>query len=82
MLDRKIGKFFVSQNLVKNYLMLADILGQMGFVPLRVEYYYANATFEYVGISKMFDEVKEGEQVPEYLVKISNNKVLVEKEKK
>lgn len=78
MRNRHLGKFYVTGSLVENG-ELWRVLSLMEFVPTRAEYLWANDAFEYIGMSPMFEEVKEGQIIPEYVVGLNqfDNKVSV-----
>jgi len=45
------------------------------FRPLHIEFrHWENNTWHIYGVSEMFEEIKEGEAIPEYLVIFTNNK--------
>lgn len=54
----KIGKFYVSRDAVMSPRFHA-VLAEMEFVPLRVECLFLGDKFEYIGLSKFFDETDE-----------------------
>ena len=62
----KIGMMRVTKEMVfnKNFPVL---LGEIAFVPLKVHMNY-DGIFEYTGLSRIFEEIEKGQEVPQYLV--------------
>lgn len=70
-MDNRIGKFYISAPLIDDYNDgLVATLAIMGFIPTRVEAVWHRRKFEYIGISHMFREVPEGDEMPEYVVEV------------
>ena len=68
----RVGKIKVPQfMLYDEYVTLRTILGELGFVPLDVQRFDYYEFVTYVGVSDKFDELLEGEKIPEYSVSIS-----------
>ncbi len=40
-------------------------------IPTKVEFIFCTDTFEVTGTSKLFDQLKEGEQIPEYKFRVN-----------
>lgn len=61
---------------------IAEMFKQLSFVPIRIEWLLTYDVSKYTGISYMFDELKEGDKIPEYevtLEKTKNGKIKVVK---
>lgn len=72
--SRRIGRFEVSGRCVNDTLEeLQQILAYMKFVPLRVEFLFHKDVFDYIGISPLFENVEEGDVIPKYQLRISQN---------
>lgn len=69
---RRIGKFYITIEAVDSG-SIAEILGDLGFVPHRVECLFHKDKFEYIGTSHKFKAVVEGHEIPEYLIDVSHN---------
>lgn len=67
------GLFYVHETELENADFFADVLHNMRFIPLRVEFHYDRGAFEYIGLSPMFDEINVGEKVPEYVLEMSRD---------
>lgn len=65
------GKFYVTRAMVEG-VNFPDFLAMIRFVPFRVECLFPDR-FEYAGESPLFDELKEGEVVPEYQINIGED---------
>ena len=74
----RLGKIYFSNAIVEGEDMVR-ILRVLEFVPYRVEHMWHNFTFEYVGISPLFDIVPEGGSIPSYIVHITPEEVSVER---
>jgi len=70
----KIGKITIDRYLYDNDLeTLREFYKSIEIVPLRVEHLYHTDAFEIIGDSPMFDETKEGDIAPEYIVIVTYN---------
>jgi len=67
------GRILISDKLTRNN-EIPYVFYKIGFLPVRVEFLYAQISFEYIGISDLFDTVEEGEMIPTYVIKIDKNK--------
>ena len=66
-----IGNIYISNTLLKTDPdQVARILRAISFVPVRVEYLWSRAAFEYEGLSPHFRERTKGECVPAYKVEV------------
>ena len=61
------GKFMATRELAWS-VSFADALAMMRFIPVRVEYTPWDGKVEFIGVSKLFDELMEGEIVPLYAI--------------
>lgn len=67
--DRRIGKFMVTIDLIeKSIESVAETLKLLEFVPLRVECLGWGGSYEYIGISPLFDEIDEGSLPTLYMI--------------
>ena len=57
----------------ENHSEVVEIFKQMEFIPTYVDKIDYFMQFKVVGYSKMFDELKEGELLPEYTLHIYKN---------
>ena len=75
---RHIGKFYVSQVLNETDEWMR-VLHLMNFAPIHVKFMSDTDSYEYIGVSPMFEEVSEGTPIPEYVVVLSeeNNEISV-----
>lgn len=65
----RIGRFSIDwHSYEKEIKRLEQVFCKMRFVPVRVECLGYEATYELTGISHLFDEVKKGEVIPEYVL--------------
>lgn len=72
-MERRIGKFFVSRDLIWNNSDLFQQLMELGkFIILRAESLDYQGTYEYVALSPIFDVLSEGQAVPEYSIKVTD----------
>jgi len=62
---KRLGKFYVSPEMIRNPA-LVEILKRLAFLPYRVEFLAHKDSFEYIGISKAFEELEAGSLPPEY----------------
>lgn len=63
----KIGKFYISQDLLRlDYEMVKKVLSKV--VVVRCERQFHNHSFEYIAIGNPFDEIQTGEVPPTYTV--------------
>ena len=74
----QIGIFYVQRDMLGKPV-LVKTLHSMQFIPTRVEYIFHQSAFEYVGISPLFDEVKDGDPVPAYDIEVTDGKVMAKK---
>ena len=59
----KVSDILIKQDWGKLYIFFKD------FRPTYIEFrHWENDTWHYYGVSELFDELKEGEQVPQYEV--------------
>lgn len=65
MLERRIGKFYVSRDAVWSGDFL-PVLKALDFIPMRAEYLDYKNVFEYIGYSPLFEVKKIGDEVSEY----------------
>ena len=72
--SQQLGKFFLSEELVRNNPDLVDAaFRDMQFVPVRAEMHFMHEELEYAGISPKFAAVQKGVIIPTYLVHIFSN---------
>ena len=69
----KIGKFYISNKEMKDLESMVSLFSYLKFVPLRVELLAYNMKYELYGISKLFDDVPEGFNTPEYDIQITKD---------
>ncbi|MBW1853097.1 MAG: hypothetical protein JRJ00_00190 [Deltaproteobacteria bacterium] len=70
--NKKIGSIEISLDLIENNLeTVSKLFSKMEFVALRAECHIYINSIKYVGISRMFREIKEGEEIPEYRTMIT-----------
>ncbi len=67
MLERRIGKFYVSKELVNSEEMII-ILRELKFIPYRGECLFYRGEFEYIGYSPLFESLKIGAETPTYRI--------------
>ena len=48
----------------------ADMLAEMRFIPLKVEMLCSPKGFEYTGLSRLFDEIEDGDAIPIYKLNV------------
>ena len=66
---KRLGRFYRDFNLVESEPELVEeIFVQLRFIPYKVEGRNDRETFEYIGISPMFDELEFGSFAPEYVI--------------
>lgn len=67
---KRLGQFWVSKHLVESEddNEIAKVLALLGFVPVRVAYFWEREAYQYLGWSPMFREVETNEQTPEYQI--------------
>lgn len=63
----KIGKFKVHKSIVY-HPDFHEILSEMKFVPLGIDYVSINDIFIYTGMSSLFDPLPKDEMIPEYRI--------------
>ena len=71
MKKRRIGKFYVSDELIKEN-SFAKLLAKMEFIPLRVEHLGYEGRFEYIGTSPLFNEHRDGMLLYEYDITVND----------
>lgn len=72
---RNVGKFSVSCEFIfQDAEKMAAIFSLLKIIPVRAEYMFHNETIEYIAISDKFEEVPEGNPVPEYTLTILTDK--------
>jgi len=64
--NRRIGKVTVSTGLIDNSPEVVKLMFSK-FIPIRAEMIWHMGWVEYIGISDLFEEIKEGDAVPEYI---------------
>lgn len=77
----KVGKFYISEALVKNessHNAMCSIMSKM--IIIRAEYLFAKQKFEYFAISDLFESNPDGCIVPTYKIIIGTHGFMVEKE--
>ena len=84
--DKKIGKFRIDARFVRREPeRVFEAFKIMKFVPVRAEHLFCSEEIEYMGMADRFEEIAQGEQVPEYKIIIAQsdagNVELVEFEK-
>lgn len=80
-MKHRIGKFYVLNDFLdttSSIECINKILTEMKFIPTKVDFLYAENKFEYIGISHMFNELKLGVEIPEYIIEVSNNRISVQ----
>ena len=70
MKNRRLGKFWVSRHLMDNDIDAVQMI-MCQCVPIDVELKYEKDAFHYLSISKHFDKVDIGSDVPEYIIEFS-----------
>lgn len=71
--EMRMGKFYIADSLARNQSdSVAQVLGEMKFVPTRVEYLWFKSSFLMEGISPKFREVKKGMEIPFYEIIIND----------
>jgi hypothetical protein len=65
-----LGKIILSNAIIENE-DLVEVFYKMKLIPYRVEHLWHESAFEYGGYSPLFDELKEGEVIPEYQIEIN-----------
>ena len=72
--SKKHGLLNLSAGLVEtNTELLAEALAYIKFVPVSVRFLY-QGEYEYIGLSKDFREVEEGQRSPYYVLEINCDK--------
>ena len=61
----RAGKFYVNKKQVEDESVL-DLIFNMRFTPVLVEYNVMTGMYEYSGTSSLFDEIEYGDMTPEY----------------
>jgi hypothetical protein len=68
------GRFYLQAKLIReDPKIVADILSDINFVPLRVEAMFHDDSIEYVGLSPRFDAVEPGKTYPTYDINTTYN---------
>lgn len=63
----RIGKFRIQRFvLVEQLDIVREFMQEVGFVPTRVELLFHSDSFEMIGFSEQFDDIKDGEKAPMY----------------
>jgi hypothetical protein len=65
-MGKKLGKFYIDSNLLKESEMLHKAFGKLEFIPYQAGYRYDIMALEAIGLSPMFDEIEEGAEPPLY----------------
>lgn len=78
--SRQIGRFRISAFIIQlDPQKVADLFRLMNAVPVRAEMHFDRQEIEYTAISKLFSEVEEGGETPEYVLNITEDEVQVER---
>jgi len=73
-MENRFGKFSIgARNVRKKPRQVAQMLGILQFVPMRVESFDYEAYFEYRGLSPKFRRLEKGELIPEYRIVLSSD---------
>lgn len=67
-MKKRIGKIFISSELIKNMNINEMLKVTSKFVVIRCEHLYCKNEFEYIAICPEFDEIEEYEAPPTYYV--------------
>lgn len=68
---KRLGQFWVSKHLVEDETSeLRQVLALLGFVPVRVTYFWEREAFQYLGHSPMFRQIEANSRTPEYAIVI------------
>lgn len=71
---RNLGKFSINSDFIKDHPEeLAKVFAIMKCVPVRAEMIFHKNEIEYFAIAENFPEIKKGEIIPEYLIKITQS---------
>lgn len=74
-MKNRLGKFYIDKDLIENnFEEVQKIMSKV--VVVRAEMLYQSNSIEYMAISKDFDEVSEGKEIPTYKVKVSQDIVI------
>ena len=68
--NRRIGKVKISTGLIEKSPEFVHLVFSK-FIPVRAEMIWHMGHVEYIGVSDLFEEVKEGDFVPEYIFEIT-----------
>jgi len=76
--ENRIGRFYISENLIKTENVHYDIFSKV--IIIKCEYIFHNKIFEYMGYSKLFDQIEPGHKVPKYIFSVKyNGQVIAER---
>ncbi len=71
--ERRYGKFTIPAVMLRlSHESVQRIYKEV--IPTRVEFMYDADAFMVIGISELFDTLKEGEQIPEYEIRVDTFK--------
>lgn len=80
-LPRNLGKFYISDRVFQSegWENMQKYLSH--FLIVRCEFLFCSQCFEYIAYSNLFDEIKEGEEPPEYDLdfKSTKDKIIVKR---
>ncbi len=72
--NRQLGRFSISEELVRNNPdLVARAFALFGIVPVRAESMFWNRSIEYVALCESFHEVPDGVTVTEYTLCITDD---------
>lgn len=73
--NKQLGKLVVTLDMFHGKLdQVAAIFAMLKLIPVRAETLYFEQRISYTAISERFDEVPDGERIPEYKLTISADK--------
>ena len=67
-MKRNLGKFYINLNAMDDS-RINEVLTQLDFIPVKVDYSFDVIGYEYTGFSPLFRETLVNEAVPEYHIK-------------
>jgi len=71
---RQLGRFKLDYQLIKaNPMRVARIFSYMQCIPIRAEMMFDSMAIEYTAIAECFKEVPEGQKIPEYELRFTED---------
>jgi len=74
-IDKRIGKFSITQDLIKeNPEAVIELFCSLKAIVIRAECLFHLNAIEYIAISKKFKKLKYGSKIPNYVLELTQNK--------